>query len=92
MIDVLSATIQRRDSEASEAADMVRLAVVRWYANAEDGGDAAISSSSLLNMADKNTPDVIKKIPWLRFVLSPQTPRLPNGVLTPQGQSLSAGT
>lgn len=60
----------RDDSEASEAADKVRSAVVRRYANAEDSGKAAISSS---NVADVSTPDVIKKIPRLRFVLPPDT-------------------
>jgi NADH dehydrogenase [ubiquinone] 1 alpha subcomplex assembly factor 7 len=67
----------RDDSEASEAADKVRSAVVRRYANAEvdetnnDTSASSVPSSS--NAPDTSTPESMKKIPRLRFVLPPDT-------------------
>ena len=67
----------RDDSEASEAADKVRSAVVRRYANAEvdETNNVTLASSvpSSSNSPDTSTPEPMKKIPRLRFVLPPDT-------------------
>lgn len=66
----------RDDSEASEAADKVRSAVVRRYANAEVEDTDATSASSVpssSNATDTSTPEATEKIPRLRFVLPPDT-------------------
>ena len=67
----------RDDSEASEAADKVRSAVVRRYANAEvdetNNVTTASSVPSSSNAPDTSTPESMKKIPRLRFVLPPDT-------------------
>lgn len=67
----------RDDSEASEAADKVRSAVVRRYANAEvdetNNVTSALPEASSSNAPDTSTPETLKKIPRLRFVLPPDT-------------------
>ena len=62
----------RDESEASEAADKVRSAVVRRYTNADATTASSIPSSS--NSPDASTTsEAMKKIPRLRFVLPPDT-------------------
>ncbi|KAL3793820.1 hypothetical protein HJC23_006180 [Cyclotella cryptica] len=58
----------RDDLEAAEAANDVRKAVARRYANAEEKSDPSVTTSTSTTVSEGS-----KKLPRLRFVLPPDT-------------------